>query len=97
MHGTGSHISLKPRLHSLQNRTTIGVFIETEYLEKHSLLKRSEHVCHNGYIVGINPVLSTLLFAVLRTAVSDGGNVCRWWGMVLSGRVVASDSERHGR
>lgn len=68
MHGTCSHISLKPRLHSLQNRTTIGVFTETQHLEKHCLLKRSEHVCHNSYIVGIKPTLSTLLFVVLRTA-----------------------------
>lgn len=68
MHSTRGHISLKPRLHPLQNRTTIGVFIETQYLEKHCLLKRSEHVCHNGYIVGIKPALSTLLFVVLRTA-----------------------------
>jgi hypothetical protein len=60
MHSTRGHVSLKPRLHRFQDRTTIGVFIETQYLEKHRLLKRSEHVCHDGYIVGIKPALSTL-------------------------------------
>ena len=76
MYSTRGHISLKPRLHSLQNRTTIGIFIETQYLKKHCLLKRSEHVCHNGYIVGIDPALSTLFCAVLRTAAGDAGTLC---------------------
>lgn len=93
MHSTCGHISVKPRLHPLQNRTTISVFIETQYLEKHCLLKRSEHVCHNGYIVGTTLALSTLLVAVLRTAASDGGSVCSWWGMVLSGRQVVFETE----
>jgi hypothetical protein len=63
MHSPRGHIALQPRLHPLQDRTTIGVFIETQYLEKHCLLKCSEHVCHNGYIVGFNTTLSTLPFA----------------------------------
>jgi hypothetical protein len=64
MHSPRGHISRKPRLHALQNRTTIRVFIETQYLEKHCLLKRSEHVCHNDYIVVIDSVWSTVLFAL---------------------------------
>jgi hypothetical protein len=86
MHSTRGHISLKPRLHPLQNRTTIGVIIETEYLEKHCLLKRSEHFCHNSYIVGIKPALSTLLFAYFELLPGDVGNLCSWWEQ---SRVVA--------
>jgi hypothetical protein len=62
MHGASGHISLKPRLHPLKNRTTIGISIQTQYFEKHCLLKRPEHVCHNNYIVGIKPILSTSHF-----------------------------------
>jgi hypothetical protein len=81
MHSTRGHISLKPRLHPLQNRTTVGVFIETQYLEKHCLLKRSEHVCHNGYIVGIKLALSTTHFSsgYFELLPGDVGNLCSCW------------------
>ena len=76
MHSTRGHISLKPRLHPLQNRTTVGVLIETQYLKKHCLLKRSEHLCHNGYIVGINPALSnTFSSGHFKTAVGAGNSL----------------------
>jgi hypothetical protein len=63
MYSARGHISLKPRLHRLQDRTTIGVLAQAQYLEKHCLLEWTEDVCHNGYIVGIKQTLSTLLFA----------------------------------
>ena len=60
MYRARSYISLKPRLDGLQDRTTIGVLAQTQDLEKHRLLEWTEHVCHNGYIVGIIQTLSTL-------------------------------------
>jgi|RhiMetdeSRZDD1v2_1073273.scaffolds.fasta_scaffold13974_7 hypothetical protein len=53
------HISFEPRLHALQNRTAVSVFPETEYFEKHCLLKCAENVRHKDYIVGIKWRVST--------------------------------------
>lgn len=60
MNGTRRHVSLEPRLHCPQNRPTIRLFTETQYLKKHCLLKCTEYVCHNDYIVVIEEALSTL-------------------------------------
>jgi hypothetical protein len=51
MNGARSNISLEPRLHRLQYRATIGVFTQTQHLEKHCLLECTEYTCHDYIVV----------------------------------------------
>jgi len=62
MYSAGSHISLEPRLHALQDRPPVRAVPEAEDFEKYCLFKRAEYICHKDYIVGIEAGVSSFLF-----------------------------------